>query len=225
MLPAIVTGNGGAIDTGVADVLGTGAALLLFATLSVTPIVTLTGARWVLPLRKWYGVMTAVTALLDAILAAITTSFPHGPAGRLAGHTFLLVGLTMAVLFVPLVLTANNYSKRQLGKYWKVLQRLTYVIWFLLGVHLALLFNLGPHSGGSVFHQRFYQYLAVSIPLVFFRLPPVRKWAIRQRKHGGWQFAAVAELFIVLFAVGFVFMVNELIFKGVDMFNLHPSTN
>ena len=37
---------------------------------------------------------------------------------------------------LPVLATANTPSQRKLGKYWKKLQRMTYVIWFFAVVHL-----------------------------------------------------------------------------------------
>ena len=40
--------------------------MLLFATLAVTPLVTLTGRRWFVPLRRWYGIVFVFDVILDA---------------------------------------------------------------------------------------------------------------------------------------------------------------
>src|ERR1700691_2862509 len=127
--PALFTGNGNDLSAAIADVGGTGAEILLILTLLVTPVITLTGWRWLVPMRRWYGIMFALTAFADASIASATTLFSGSAPGRLTGHTFLLVGFFMVLLLIPLVLTANNYAQRQLGKYWRTLQRLTYVVW------------------------------------------------------------------------------------------------
>jgi sulfoxide reductase heme-binding subunit YedZ len=229
MLPAVVTGNERTMDIAVADVLGTGGEALLFLTLLVTPMVTLTSQRWFVPLRKWYGIMFAITVIADAIIASITTGFAGGVFGRLAGHSFLLAGFTMVLLAVPLLAISNNWSQRWLGKYWKPIQRTTYVIWGLLFVHLALLFGFKvstePGDGDPVFHNRLYQYAACSILLLVLRLPPVRHWVSAQQKAGRQRAVYLTFLpLVALFVLGFSFIVNEEIFKGVDAFNLHPST-
>ena len=59
-------------------------------------------------------------------------------------HSFLLVGLIMVTILIPLTVTANKRSQRLLGKYWKTLQRATYIVWGLLALHLALLSGLLP---------------------------------------------------------------------------------
>src|SRR5215472_10932798 len=54
-----------------ADVLGTGGEICLLVALSITPLITVTGARWIAPLRRWYGIMFAVIGIADTITAAI----------------------------------------------------------------------------------------------------------------------------------------------------------
>jgi methionine sulfoxide reductase heme-binding subunit len=234
MLPALVTLNSNTFAVSVDDTLGTGAELCLFLCLLVTPMVTLTGQRWFVPLRRWYGIMMACTAIGDATAAGITDDFAGGVFGRLAGHTFSLMGFLMVMLVTPLLLTGNPWAQRKLGRYWKWLHRLIYVIWALLACHLMLLEGFGFESGANgsgfagdgdpIFHQRFYQYSACSLFLLILRLPPVKRWiAARQKEGRNWLvWATVAPIF-ALFVFGFIFIVNEEIFKGIDSFTERPS--
>ena len=233
MSRAVVELNSNTMNQVEADVLGTGSMALLILTLTITPMVTLTRQHWFVPLRKWYGIMLACTATADAILAAVTTSFAGGVIGRLTGHTFLLVGFVMVSLLFPLLLISNSRAQRRLGKYWKPLQKLTYVIWGLLFLHLALLEGFGfqngtngPSSGfdhSPVLHQRLYQLTACSLPLLLLRLRPVKRWVARQQKAGRERavyltFLPLAALYILFFA----YIVNEEILKGVSAFRLQP---
>jgi sulfoxide reductase heme-binding subunit YedZ len=211
-----------------ADVLGTGGEICFFAMLSITPVITLTGARWIAPLRRWYGIMFAIMGIADGVTAAITGDFAGGVFGRLAGHTFLLAGFLVVLLALPLLATANTAAQRKLGRYWKRLHKVTYVLWGLIVVHLLLLDGLVPFGGSSgdgdpVFHQRFYQAVAISIPLVVLRLPPVRRWISEQRAAGRQSrvWLAVAPL-IALYLTGFVFILNEEIFTGTMAITLRP---
>ncbi len=234
MLPALVTLNNNTFSVSVDDTLGTGAEACLFFCLLVTPLVTLTGQRWFVPLRRWYGIMMACCAIGDATAAGITDNFAGGVFGRLAGHTFTLVGFTMVLLVIPLLLTGNPWAQRKLGKYWKQLHRMIYVIWALLACHLMLLEGLGFESGSNgsgfagdgdpVFHQRFYQYSACSLFLLTLRLPPVRRWiAARQKEGRNWLvWVTIAPIF-ALFVFGMIFILNEEIFKGIDSFRETPS--
>src|SRR5436190_14497462 len=151
-----------------AAILGSAGEFCFFVALSITPLITLTGAQWIAPLRRWYGIWFAVIGIADTTTAAITTNFAGGPFGRLAGHTFLLTGFFIITLAFPVLATANTPSQRKLGKYWKKLQRMTYVIWGFILLHLLLLdgfrpFGASKGDGDPVFHQRFYQAVAISI--------------------------------------------------------------
>ena len=222
----IFVGNSEVLDKIEADVLGMAGEICLFLTLSVTPVITVTRFRWIAPLRRWYGIMFAITAITDAVTASITTGFAGGVFGRLAGHSFLLVGFLSVLLTLPLLATANTPAQRWLGKYWKQLQRMTYVVWGLLLLHLALLESLGidgaEGDGDSFFHQKLYQAIACSIPLIVLRLPPVTRWIAKEQKAGNQArvYWAVSPL-VALFALGMVFIWNEEIFKGMMSLTLH----
>jgi methionine sulfoxide reductase heme-binding subunit len=234
MLPALITLNSNTFSVSVDDTLGTGAELCLFLCLLVTPLVTLTGQRWFVPLRRWYGIMMACSAIGDATAAGITDDFAGGVFGRLAGHVFELMGFMMVMLVIPLLLTGNPWAQRKLGRYWKRLHRLIYVIWGLLACHLMLLEGFGFESrsngsgfagdGDPIFHQRFYQYSACSLFLLTLRLPPVKRWITARKREGrNWLvWVTIAPLF-ALFLFGFIFIVNEEIFKGIDSFVERPS--
>jgi sulfoxide reductase heme-binding subunit YedZ len=234
MLPALITLNSNTFAVSVDDTLGTGAEICLFLCLLVTPVAMISGQYWFLPLRRWYGIMMGCTAIGDATAAGITDTFAGGVFGRLAGHTFTLAGFMMVMLVIPLLLTGNPWAQRKLGRYWKMLHRLIYVIWGLLAAHLLLLEGLGFESGSNgsgfagdgdpIFHQRFYQYSACSLFLLTLRLPPVKRWIVaRQREGRNWLvYVTIAPIF-ALFVFGFVFIVNEEIFKGIDSFANRPS--
>jgi methionine sulfoxide reductase heme-binding subunit len=230
-LPALFTLNYNSFSVAVDDVLGTGAELCLFLCLLVSPLMTLTGQRWFFPLRRWYGIMMACCGIGDAIAAGATDTFSGGFFAKLTEHSFTLVGLVMVMLVIPLLITGNNWAQRKLGRYWKTLHRLIYVIWGLLAIHLLTLFGFQPGvevggagDGDIIFHQRFYQYSACSIFLLTLRLPPVKRWIAARRSEGrNWLvFVTIAPIF-ALFVFGMMFLINEEIFKGIDMFNNTPS--
>jgi hypothetical protein len=98
----------------------------------------------------------------------------------------------------------------------------------MIVLHLLLLdgftpFGASDGDGDPVFHQRFYQAMAISIPLVVLRLPPVRRWITQQRAAGKqWLvWLAVAPL-AVLYIAGFAYILNEEIFTGTMAITLHP---
>jgi methionine sulfoxide reductase heme-binding subunit len=234
MSPALFTLNSNTFSVSVDDTLGTGAEICLFLCLLVTPMVTLTGQRWFVPLRRWFGIMMAFTSFGDAIAASITDTFAGGVFGRLAGHVFELMGFFMVMLLIPLLLTGNPWAQRKLGRYWKGLHRLIYVIWGLLACHLMLLEGFGFERGSNgsgfagdgdpIFHQRFYQYSAASLFLLLLRLPPVKRWiAARQKEGRNWLvWVTIAPVF-ALFLFAMIFILNEEFFKGINSFKETPS--
>ena len=209
-----------------ADVLGSGGEACLLIALSITPIITMTGAQWIAPLRRWYGIMFALIGISDGTTAAITTDFSGGPVGRLAGHSFLLSGLLIVLIALPILATANTPSQRILGRWWKRLQKVTYVVWGMMLLHLLLLDGLMPFQnngtdGDPVFHQRFYQALAVSAPLFLLRLPPIRRWVIEQRTNGrAWLPWAVLSPLVAFYILGFAFIINEEFFTGLKIITM-----
>jgi len=231
ILPALFTVNHESFQVAVDDVLGTGAELCLFLCLLVSPVMTITGQRWFFPLRRWYGIMMAFCGIGDAVAAGIFDDFAGGFTAKLTEHIFVLVGTIMVLLVIPLLITGNNWAQRKLGRYWKLLHRLIYVIWALLAVHLLTLFGFQPRiqvgaagDGDTIFHQRFYQYAACSLFLLTLRLPPVKRWiAARQKEGRNWLvYMAITPIF-ALFVFGMIFIINEEIFKGIYMFNNQPS--
>jgi DMSO/TMAO reductase YedYZ heme-binding membrane subunit len=236
MAPAFFTMNSFTFSVSVDDTLGTGAELCLFICLLITPLVTLTGQRWFVGLRRWYGILMACCGIGDMLAAGLTDSFAGGFFGRVAGHVFELMGFMMVMLVIPLLITGNPWAQRKLGRYWKMLHRLIYVIWGLLFFHLALLEGFGfengnghngsgfPGDGDPVFHQRLYQYSACTLFLLTLRLPPVKRWiAARQREGRNWLvWVTIAPIF-ALFVFGMIFIINEEIFKGFNSFVEHGS--
>jgi len=214
-----------------ADVLGTGGELCFLICVSITPLITVTGQRFFTPLRRWYGVMFALIGVSDATTAAITTDFNGGVFGRLAGHTFLVTGFLVVLLAVPVTVTSNTRLQKALGKYWKKVQKVTYVIWGFIILHLALLDGFRPFDGPQgdgdpVFHQRLYQILAVSLPLVVLRLPPVKRWVTEQRAAGQqWKVWVAIMPMAVLYVIAMAFIINEELFTGYKVITMTPPSN
>jgi sulfoxide reductase heme-binding subunit YedZ len=226
MAPEIISlllGRAGSVanvSASTADVLGTSSFLLFVMMLAVTPVRTMTGWRWHLVLRRDYGVAMFFTAGTDLTLAALTTgdTFGGGPLGRIAGHTFLVFGTLSVFLLIPLTMTANRRAMRWLGGHWKSVQRLTYVLWVTILVHLAFLFGLSSF---------FLAALAVSAPLAFMRVPAVRRWwhaARKARAHRAVRIGAAVVL-IGLFSIGYSQLVNELAVKGAAAFVQQPPSD
>ena len=200
-----------------ADVLGTSTFIIFALMLSVTPVTTMTGWRWHVVLRRDYGIAMFLVAASDITLAAISTgdTFSGGVPGRLGGHSFLLAGSVSTALLVPLALTANRRAQRWLGTHWRTVQRLTYVVWVTVLIHLLLLFGFRSFGIDA---------LLVSLPLAALRMPWLKRWWVAAR-HDGKRRGARACLAVALvgiFAAGFVPFVHELAVKGSAAFAQQP---
>ena len=206
------------ISASTADVLGTSTFLIFIAMLAVTPLHTVTGWRWHVILRRDYGIAMFFTAATDLTLAAISTgdTFPGSVLTRVGGHTFLLAGTLSTLLLVPLVVTANRPAQRWLGRNWKAVQRVTYVVWLTVLVHLFLLFGLTTI---------FLYAVAVSAPLAFLRIPAVRRWWDSSRRQGTLRRLRVAAgvVLAAVFVAGAAPLVQELAVKGGAAFVQHPA--
>ena len=131
----------------------------------------------------------------------------------------------------PLLVTANTPAQRRMGTWWKKLQKMTYLIWGLIILHLALLDGFRPFDGPQgdgdpVFHQRFYQAVVISIPLVVLRLPPVRRWITDTRAAGQqWKVWLVVAPLAALWILGFAYIINEEIFTGTEAITMRPPSD
>lgn len=157
------------------DVLGNGAIIFFMLMLAISPIAVMTGWRWHKILRRDFGRVVFLIAAFDLSLASTTeTARIHGGLlTRTVGHTFVLSGTLAVLLMLPLFLTSNKRSERWMGKNWITLQRLTYVVWALILLHMGVLFG---------FRSFFFNALEASVPLFILHLPPVDRWWVRNRK-------------------------------------------
>ncbi|HSZ45525.1 MAG TPA: hypothetical protein VK823_09325, partial [Streptosporangiaceae bacterium] len=64
-----------------------------------------------------------------------------------------------------------------------------------------------------------------SLFLLTLRLPPVKRWiAAREREGRSWLVVLTITPIFALFVFAMIFIVNEEIFKGIDSFTEHPSS-
>ena len=104
--------------------------IMLLVTLAVTPLRRITGANWLLRLRRMLG----LTAFLYGCLHLITyvwldQFFDLSAIVRdIVKRPFITAGFTAFVLLVPLALTSTDAMVRRLGaRRWLALHRLVYV--------------------------------------------------------------------------------------------------
>lgn len=108
---------------------------LLMATLSVTPLRKLSGAAWLLRLRRMLGLFAFFYACAHFVTFIW---FDHWfdvmeIVKDVIKRPFITVGFCALLLLLPLALTSNNAMVRRLGRNWQRLHRAVYLI-ALLGV-------------------------------------------------------------------------------------------
>lgn len=108
---------------------------LLMATLSVTPLRRISGANWLLKLRRMLGLYAFFYASLhfSSYLFLDLGAFWSQLLTDIVKRPYITVGFSAWLLLVPLALTSTNAMMRRLGRHWQRLHRLSYLI-ALLGV-------------------------------------------------------------------------------------------
>lgn len=164
--------------------LGRTALYFLIASLAVTPLTTLTGWRALPPRRRALGLYAFLYASLHfAVFAALDYGFDLPEILRLVGEKpFILLGFSAGVLLIPLAVTSFDGVMRRMGKRWKQLHRLIYVIAPIVIVHY------GWAKKGTFFALRgdILQPLlwgGLLVLLFVLRLPPVRRRVSQWRQH------------------------------------------
>lgn len=110
----------------------------LLITLTITPLRQLTGAHWLIRLRRMLGLFSFFYASLH-FLSFI--GFDHdfevqSIAADIVKRPFITVGFAALLLLLPLALTSNAFSIRALGgKRWQALHRAIYPIAILAALH------------------------------------------------------------------------------------------
>lgn len=124
---------------------GNTATWLLVATLCMTPLQRWTGwAGWI-RWRRVLGLLTFTYVTLH--LLAFTGLWQEFDIARLVRETgkrpYLWVGLSAWLLLLPLALTSTRAAQRRLGRRWKTLHQLVYVIAGLAVWHQAWAHKIG----------------------------------------------------------------------------------
>ncbi len=119
----------------VQDTLGEWGLRFLIITLSVTPLRDWFKAPWLIQLRRMLGLYAFAYVLLHFLTWLILDQgmYWSGILADISKRPFITIGFTALLLLIPLAVTSTNGMMRRLGKRWKTLHRLIYVI-VLLGV-------------------------------------------------------------------------------------------
>ncbi|GAB7528888.1 protein-methionine-sulfoxide reductase heme-binding subunit MsrQ [Pseudomonas sp. 3A(2025)] len=120
------------------DRLGLGTLILLLITLSVTPLQRLTGWAGCMAVRRQLGLWCFAYALLHlGLYALFILGLDWGQLGvELVKRPYIIVGALALLGLLALAVTSNRYSQRRLGRRWRRLHQLIYVILILGLVHM-----------------------------------------------------------------------------------------
>lgn len=111
------------------------ALFLLLVTLSLTPLRLATKIFWPIQLRRMFGLYMFFYAVLHmATYLYLDFGFDWVEITKdILKHPYVIVGLMAFILTIPLALTSTNAMIKKLGKKWKKLHQLVYII-AILGV-------------------------------------------------------------------------------------------
>ena len=114
---------------------------LLLATLAITPLIKLSGWRGLLPYRRTLGLLTffyATAHLLTYLGFDFGFDLDEIVVDAMT-RRFAWVGLTAYLLLVPLALPSTRRAQRALGRRWKPLHRVIYVVALPAALHYVML--------------------------------------------------------------------------------------
>lgn len=117
------------------DTLGQWGLRFLLITLAVTPLRDWFDAPWLVMLRRMLGLFSFFYVLLHFLTWLILDQglYWSGVLTDVVKRPFITIGFAALLLLIPLAVTSTKGMMRRLGKRWKQLHRLVYVI-VLLGV-------------------------------------------------------------------------------------------
>lgn len=156
---------------------GKTALVLLVLSLAVTPVNTVFGWRQVIPLRKWLGLYAFLYVSLH-FLIFIWLDYGLDLAllvEAIFEKRYALVGFAAFLLLIPLALTSTKGWMKRLGRNWKRLHRVVYLIAILAVVHYVWLVKADIREP--------LLYGVVVALLLGLRLPPVRRTISRLRSR------------------------------------------
>lgn len=163
---------------------GRHALTLLTLSLACTPVANVTGWREPLKRSRTLGLYAFMVAFLHVL---IFLDLDNGLAWNSFIQTviqkwYIIFGMLAFLMLIPLAMTSFDVWKVRLGRRWKHLHRIVYVIVPIVVLHYALSVK------GDIFHLRG----AIAVPLnyaiavfllLFLRLPFVRRFFATLRGH------------------------------------------
>jgi sulfoxide reductase heme-binding subunit YedZ len=146
------------------------AIILLILSLAITPIHSLFGFRWIIPLRKWFGLYSAIYVGIHFWLF-IGVDYGYNLSlikADLFTKRYVIVGFFAGLILLPLALTSTKGWQRRLRKNWKRLHRLIYIAGILASIHFIWLVKSDIRVP--------LLYGAIVVLLLALRIPVVRRY-------------------------------------------------
>ncbi len=144
---------------------GTWALRMILITLVATPLQRGLGAVWPFKIRRMLGLFAFFYVALHLSNYLVLDQFFDWVEiyYDLVERPFIMAGMAAFILLIPLALTSTKKMMRRLGKRWKPLHRMVYLIAALGILHYFLLIKLGWLEPAI--------YLLIYLALMLMRLP------------------------------------------------------
>ncbi len=121
--------------------LGDWALRYLLLALAITPLTDLTGAKVMIHFRRMVGLFVFSLVFMHVSSYVVLDHFFNwGEIGNdIIKRNFITVGMLNFTLLLPLALTSTNKMMKRLGRAWKKLHRLIYLIGILAIFHYFMM--------------------------------------------------------------------------------------
>lgn len=157
---------------------------LLVLSLACTPLSNLLGWRELPKRSRTLGLYALMVAFLHVL---VFLDLNNGIAWNSFGDTivqkpYILFGMAAFLMLIPLAMTSFDIWKARLGRHWKRLHRIVYLIVPVAGLHYALVVkgNLLRLSGNILTPLIYLGFIAL---LLVLRLPGVRRFFVDLRNR------------------------------------------
>jgi len=149
----------------------------LLLTLAMTPLRQLTGSAWPLRLRRMFGLFVFFHVCVHLLTYLWLDHFFDWDEimTDIIKRPYITFGMLAFTLLVPLALTSTKKMMKRLGKRWKSLHKLVYVIALLGLLHFILLVNADLREPVI--------YAFILLALLLARFKPVLLHKIRYAIH------------------------------------------
>lgn len=119
------------------DTFGQWGLRFIVITLAVTPVRDWFGMPWLVQLRRMLGLYAFFYVLMHFLTWLLLDQglYWAGILEDIGKRPFITIGFTALLLLVPLAVTSTNRMMRRLGRRWKTLHRLVYIIGLLAVWH------------------------------------------------------------------------------------------